>query len=519
VLFRSRATIGAAGTILGTGSLLNSGSPLMQYLYNMSVYQAGLSGGAWFVGANLYQDILIQALIDELILRMSTATGGILNEFQSNCEYACKLWCDRYLGYQCLSYPSDPTSAFLGTWWSGGIANKLLVDQNGIEKVFKTKLSDIRNFASFQSYKYPFPIIAAIQNLTDYNVPGDAYQFEFTPFTVGSLNTDSKGYIDTKFFNSKFTAGAPQQSCNGASCCWQGDTLPFLMGLSSSAFNIEKEFVPYICGLRTGPEYTACENLLTAWAELCTLYCPNNNCGGTVSNFLYDFVSDTSALKTLPDLHLVDGGFGGNVPFAPLLSADRGVTDIFAFDNSADVNNFPDGEVLIFASQWASKNSRPFPVIPDDILTQNKTIFVFNGCRRGTGADQPAVFYIPSGPYPEPYNIPTVYTLTGMDETALNVLSRDTSKLVGSNYDFQQLLTCLWQNRYPDVGKPSSACNCTNGWIKCFDASGTVVTDACPATPTPPANPPANLSGSYHSLNFSATLFIFSLFFILFKHI
>jgi lysophospholipase len=506
-----RATIGAAGTTVGTTQTQNPNAPLLKYLNNLAVYLVGLSGGAWFVGASLYQDILIENLIAELIPRMSGTSGSLFNDYQSDCEYACKLWCDRYIGSQCLNYTIG--ASFMVNWWGGGIANKLIWNPKvgEIEHVFNTSLSDLRTFPSLLTHKYPFPIFTAIKApIPEEKAQEYAHHFEFTPYTVGSLNTDSIGYIDTKYFNTKFDAGAPPEgSCNGNGCCWQGDSLGFLLGISSSAFKFNNDSLGYFCSGYNGGDYGACSNALGLIADLISEHCTEDKdvCGATITNFLYNF-GNTSPLRTSPTLLMTDGGYGGNVPIVPLLSPDRGVTDIFAFDNSADTDlHFPDGQALRTAGRWAKLNDRPFPVIPVDIYTyiaQNK-ILVFNGCRQGpNGANQPAVFYIPTRPFPQNYSIPTGRsTIGGADLDSLYKVSNDTADLVGNYPELQELLLCLWKTRYPEVGKASSSCSCDNDLIVCFDDAGLVTKDACPV-------------GTGHQIKFSVILFILSMFVILF---
>jgi lysophospholipase len=526
-----RATIGAAGSTVGTKTD-NPNAPLMQYLNDIAVYLVGLSGGAWFVGASFYQDLLVQNLIDVLITRMSGISGGIFNDYQSDCEYACKLWCDRYIGSQCLNFTVDPS--FMVNWWGGGIANKFLLDQKGIENVFNTSLSDLRTFPSFLTHKYPFPIFTTSKAPVSFDPTGQslAYHFEFTPYTVGSLNTDSIGYIDTKYFNTKFDAGAPPTgSCNGNGCCWKGDSLAFLLGISSAAFKFNRDYVVNYCEVYSGVDNKTCSDALGLIADLINGYCTSDTyvCGATVSNFLYNF-GNTSPLRTSPTLLMTDGGFGGNVPITPLLSADRSVTDIFAFDNSADTAlHFPTGEALVTAGGWAKLNNRPFPVIPDDIYThisQNK-ILVFNGCRKGNGTNIPAVFYIPSRASPQNYSIPTRRAIGGADDSLYKV-SNNSADLIGNHPEIQDLILCLWQNRYPEIGKPSSACSCDNDLIVCYDDAGQVLVDACGTasgpspqptgtTPQPTGTTPEpGHSGTIHQNKFSVILFILSMIVILF---
>ena len=76
---------------------------------------------------------------------------------------------------------------------------------------------------------------------------------------------------------------------------------------------------------------------------------------------------------SIKNLYLVDGGEDGqNIPISPLLH--RNVSAIFAFDNSNDVLNWPDGTSLVktYERQFSSQgNGIAFPYVPDQYTFRN----------------------------------------------------------------------------------------------------------------------------------------------------
>jgi hypothetical protein len=245
----------------------------------------------------------------------------------------------------------------------------------------------------------------------------DALQFEFNPFQLGSITPGNVGYLNTSLFGTKYLGGSPFDSNK----CWHGDTLFWITGLSSSAFEetvlfhsckskifqpgqlikfldsrCEKEFPnsqweQYICNITV-------ELLVAAIQE----ECPGGRvCPGTFNNFLRNIPSiQTDRLKYNETIDLIDGGYGGNLPIAPLLTKNLDI--IIAVDSSYDTaedapEGRPDGEALIIASKYAKKYGYPFPSIPTNNSDPVAKMSIFPRYLLGKTVRDSSIFLIVQG--------------------------------------------------------------------------------------------------------------------------
>lgn len=179
--------------------------------------------------------------------------GSILLNYDDDNTLACNLYCDRDNANICIGY--NISGSYAVNFWAGAINTKILCNEstdncgnltNLLNAIMNFKFSDFQNLPSFKNFETPFPIITSVISVNDLQ-PETAYQFEITPDQIGSLNLNNIGYLPIKFLNTKFNNGIPfiSKNCSGDLCCWNGDTMPFLLAISGSAFEVDVNFFLY----------------------------------------------------------------------------------------------------------------------------------------------------------------------------------------------------------------------------------------------------------------------------------
>ncbi len=340
-------------------------------LVQASTYITGLSGGSWLVGT--------------LVLNNWTSIEDILEPNSGIWDLKHNLYNPGGLDLaKTIAYwkeiadevedKSDSTSVSLTDPW-GRMLSSHLIDMS-LEESSGYTWSTIQQLDAFVSHDMPFPIFVADGRYPNTKVINlNSTVFEINPFELGSWDPTLEAFTNVKYLGTTTNGGT---QVNG-SCVAGFDNAGFIMGTSSSLFNaivntideklpLKKILLRIIDKLKydIGVEYNDI-----------AIYEPN-----PFSNF-----NTLSTISSSEFLSLVDGGEDGqNIPLYPLLLEERQVDTIFAFDNSADDNNFPNGDALIstYERQFEKQGAGiTFPYVPDDNtflklnLTKRPTFF---GC-------------------------------------------------------------------------------------------------------------------------------------------
>lgn len=378
-------------------------------LYQAFTYEAGLSGGSWFLGSLAGNDwptisslqathwsngLATSALDPANLLNNSARYDSILSDLQAKqtAGYETSL-VDAYglaLGFALLSSADGGASA---------------------------TLSGLAGLSNFTSHDVPFPIITArgvddaytggcgpLQNSTDY---------EFTPYEYGSWDTDVAAFAKTATMGTPLVHGRPQVIGRAFNHAWRGqpcvkgfDRLDLVMGTSSDVFNI-------LCSA-VQPANSSSAGI---WADLsgmvATTHTPRFE--DIFANFPNPFYAYPASprLKMHETLFLADGGEAGqNVPMWPFLAPSkpgsstsaRAVDVLVVTDSSADTAaSYPDGTALYDTSLAAGNASDPsyaarMPHVPDPATFLAQGLGqrpVFFGCN-ATSANALMIVYLPN---------------------------------------------------------------------------------------------------------------------------
>ncbi|KAI5956900.1 hypothetical protein KGF54_000519 [Candida jiufengensis] len=336
-----------------------------------SNYISGLSGGAWLVGSLVSNNLVS---IDDLINQNSLwqtehsilSPGG---KFLKDIGAWFKIG-DQVHGKQDAGYDVSITDI-----WGRALSYQLLANTQNDGAGFR--LSDVITQPNFQNHYSPFPILVA-----DGRAPGttvinlNSTVFSLTPYEIGSESPSLQSFVQTKYLGTKLDNGYPVNS--SSSCVNSFDNAGFIMGTSSSLFNnvilsLASSGLPsFITNLINNIVVNPFEKLNVDVAK----YNPNP---------FYKSVNPDTSIANSKTLYLVDGGEDGqNVPLVPLLH--RKLSTIFAFDNSNDNLQWPDGSSLIktYERQFSPQGKGlAFPYVPDQYTFRNLNLTsrpTFFGC-------------------------------------------------------------------------------------------------------------------------------------------
>lgn len=365
-------------------------------LLQSTTYLAGLSGGNWLTGTLALNNwTSVESIIsggDIWDLENTIYSSGGWNIFST-----ANRWDDISDAIQLKKDAGFNTS--LTDIWGRALSYQFFGDSfNGGEPY---TFSGLTSYEGFTNGSMPFPISVA-----DGRVPGttvinlNSTVFEFNPFEMGSWDPSLYAFTQLKYIGTDVSNGSP----TGDECVAGYDNSGFVLGTSSSLFN------QFILQLNTtglsGIVYDLIEDFLDKLSEDeddIAIYGPNP---------FYE--SEYAALDTIVEseyLYLVDGGEDNqNVPLAPLIQPERSVDVIFAFDNSADTDDYlPNGASLVntYERQFQSQgNGTSFPYVPgqDTFISHNLTTKpTFFGCDSSNLTDlatiPPLVIYIANTPY------------------------------------------------------------------------------------------------------------------------
>ncbi|KAK6890630.1 Lysophospholipase 3 [Candida tropicalis] len=323
-------------------------------LLQASTYLVGLSGGNWLVGSIVMnnwtsvQDILDKNEIWDISHSIMNPGGwkvtktyeyykGISDSLDEKRDAGFDVsitdtW-GRALSYQFFSTLNDTGNAL--TW------------------------STLQDVDVFQNYEMPFPIVVADGRTPGtYIISANSTVFEFNPFEMGSWDPSVYQFSQVKYLGTEVTDGVPNDGCIGGF-----DNAGFIMGTSSSLFN------QFILQINTTSLSSILKSLVTS--ILSEISDDDNDIAVYKPNpFEHNDVGWSQSISNNDTLYLCDGGEDlQNVPLYPLIQEQRDVDVIFAYDNSADTNQYwPNGASLVatFQRQFTNQsNGTHFPYVPD----------------------------------------------------------------------------------------------------------------------------------------------------------
>lgn len=308
-------------------------------LYQGLVYQAGLSGGGWFLSSlagNNWPTVsslktgLWEAAFQESLFLPGGVTAAandvlITNDIvaKSAAGFPVTLtdpW-GRLLSYQLL-YGTD-----------GGVADRL---------------SGLTGLSSFTSHDVPYPIITSIEVAYGQCTPADnAPQMEMHPYEWGSWDSGIAAFTQTAYLGTSLTDGQPTVP---GSCIQNYDNLGYILGTSSNLFNEACIMSP------------SANSSNTVIAEL-EAFLTEVQAGtfrdefAVYPNPFFGYPS-SSLVSSEPELYIVDGGESNqNNPIWPFIQPARAnnISVLIVNDNSADTSdNFPNGTEIYHTYLQAS---------------------------------------------------------------------------------------------------------------------------------------------------------------------
>lgn len=343
-------------------------------LLQASTYLVGLSGGNWLVGSVVMNNwTSVQDIIDNneiWDLSNSIANIGGLNVIETVSFYTGlndDLDEKRNAGFD-VSFTDTWGRALSHQFFTG-------LEDTGASMTW----SSMTDFDAFKDHSMPFPIVVANGRTPgSYILSGNSTVFEFNPYEMGSWDPSVYQFTQVKYLGTETQNG----SIVNDTCYGGYDNAGFVMGTSSSLFN------QFILQLNTSSLSSTIISIVdTILGKISdeendiAVYEPNPFANTT------DYASSLSIVLN-DTLYLVDGGEDlQNIPLYPLIQPERKVDVIFAYDNSADTNQYwPNGTSMIasYERQFLSQgNGTIFPHVPDSTSFRNLNLTArpaFFGC-------------------------------------------------------------------------------------------------------------------------------------------
>lgn len=446
-----RAMLCGAGELLGLDSryedLTNTG---LGGLLQSSSYIAGLSGGSWLVGTLVLNDFISVADVvnpdsglwnlDDLIFNPSGINLVLTVSYYNQLREAVDAKDD-------AGFETSITDV-----WGRALSYQFFNEDTAYQGGENVTWSSIRNMAAFQNYLMPFPVVVANgRNPGELIINENSTVFEFTPYELGSWDSSLNSFVDIVYLGTSLDNGMP----NG-SCVTNYDNAGFVLGTSSSLFN--QALVRVLQGDLNWALKRVLEMILSPFStseEDIALYDPNP--------FYNSEYAGLDSMTSNSTLHLVDGGEDyQNIPLYPLIQTSRDVDIIFAYDNSADTNQWPNGSSLLFTYQRqfsAQGAGTPFPYVPDvetflseglssrpvffgcDAFNMTELVDYHGGDLNET--DIPLVVYMPNSQYLYEANTST-YKMEYDDDETLSMVKNGYEVSSRGNYsDDRTWPTCV----------------------------------------------------------------------------
>jgi len=308
----------------------------------------------------------------------------------------------------------------------------------------------------------------------------NATVFEFNPFEMGSFDPTVKGFVPTQYIGSNFSNGVIS---DGGKCVAGFDSASFVMGTSSSLFNIF--LFQNVSQIDSIPGFVA-DTIVSILSDLDD---DHNDIAQWAPNPFHQWSSATKSIADSTELALVDGGEDlQNIPLTPLIEPKRNIDVIFAIDSSADTpQNWPNATAL--RATWDRSlspiaNGTLFPPVPDANtfvnlgLNSRPTFFGCDPANFTLGPGQvvpPLIVYIPNAPYTAMSNVST-FTSTYSDAQRNDIIRNGFDVATQGNGTFDEkwpacvacavLSRSLWRSGTP---MPSECANCFSRY--CWNGS------------------------------------------------
>lgn len=365
-------------------------------LLDLATYISGLSGGLWLVGTLTLTDWnSVEAIISQNevwdLENPIYAPAGL--DLITGAEY----WSSWIQDVDEKCNAGFETS--LIDLWGRALLQFLLPELNdhGVSKTW----SSIAESRLFQEGKIPLPIVLADCQIGLEPVEQTKLTvFEINALEFGLWDTSINAFVPTKYVGTNLTSGEPE---NNVSCVEGFDNGGFVMGSSLALFNapiddLAEDFDKVLILrkiLDSTIEDTNVEPLVHADY-------PNPFYGSSFGSL--------QELATTKRLGLVDGGDDDEVvPVLPLIVESRGLDFISLYDNSNDVNGWPNGLSLVttYKRQFSEiGKAYSFPPVPstEEFLAKGLTKKpVFFGCNASALSDlafiPPVVMYTANSEY------------------------------------------------------------------------------------------------------------------------
>ncbi|KAF2215372.1 hypothetical protein CERZMDRAFT_65677 [Cercospora zeae-maydis SCOH1-5] len=398
-----RALLEAAGVLQALDS--RDGNFSTSGIYQGLTYEAGLSGGSWFLSSFSGNNWpTVSSLRDSLWDPQFQASLLLPANIEGTDKYA-EVVAD-IVAKKAAGFDNTIVDA-----WGRLLSYQFLHGDDGADDI---RLSTLTSFSNFTSFNVPYPIITALG--VDNSSEGQcaptisATQYEFSPYEYGSWDQGVSAFASTKYMGSDLTNGQP---ATAGKCIEYYDSLGYVFGTSSNIF-------PGACAVLT-PSNSSNASLSQFLEEIIsvTKRPEFQDLFGIYPNPFFNYSRSTTVNKDKL-ITMADGGLAGqNVPIWPFIQPARTIDILIANDNSADTtDNFPNGTEIrqTYENAQAAGLTR-MPFIPD------VAEFVSKGLnKRATffGCDEPNtvfIIYLPNVNYTFPSNQPTSKIQYSSEET------------------------------------------------------------------------------------------------------
>lgn len=383
-----RSLLTGAGVIQGFDA--RDGNVGTSGVFQGLTYQAGLSGGAWFLASfagnnyptitslktGLWETAFQDSALDPDQLLAGVAYAEVLNDLEAK----------KAAGFSPTL--TDPYGRLL--------SYQLL---NGADGGASDRLSGITRLSNFTAHNVPYPIFTSlgVQEPQGQCLPSpNATQYELHPYEFGSWDKGVAAFTQTSYLGSNLSNGVP---ANAGSCVMNYDNLGYVLATSSNLFN-EACVTENLQELTSG-SLSGIVNILEK-VDAVSL----RDEYAVYPNPFYQ-TSSSSLVASQQSLYLVDGGEAlQNNPIWPFIQNNGRLADVLVVnDNSADMNNFPNGsEILTTYVQAQAAGLSRMPFIPpvatflSQGLNRRPTFFGCNNTKVLT------IVYMPNVNYTFPSN-------------------------------------------------------------------------------------------------------------------
>ncbi|KAM9889392.1 hypothetical protein OXX79_012178 [Metschnikowia pulcherrima] len=419
-------------------------------LLQASTYLVGLSGGNWLVGSVVVNNFTsVQDIVNNKI-DIWDLEHSIVNMGGWNLVKAYEYYKDLYDDVSAKEDAGFEVS--LTDTWGRALSHQFFPESTAFgESLLWSSIQDIDEFAN---HEMPFPIVVANGRTPGTQlISGNSTVFEVSPYELGSWDPSLYAFTKTKYLGSKVSDG---ESSNGT-CVSGFDNAGFIMGTSSTLFN------QFVLQINTTSLSSTLKSLISSLLEDVSneendiaVYKPNP--------FQHYEEAGIKSIVQNDTLYLVDGGEDGqNIPIYPLLQHPRGVDVVFAYDNSADTDQYwPNGTSMIasYQRQFLDQgNGTIFPHVPDSATFRNLNMTAkpaFFGCSAKNltsllpdGADEdevynsPVIVYTANRPFSF-YSNTSTFKLSWENEQKLGMIQNgfETASRLNSTLD-EDWRTCV----------------------------------------------------------------------------